>query len=253
MVRNEVSRRGHGFTLVELLVVIAIITILAGLLLPALARAKDAAKLTVDLSNAKQFATMNLMYCDDNDGRFPFATRSRHGGSSSDYFDWEDWDHYRLDAWEGLEPYEPRGVGGCLCFGEPFKKDYGTNTQGRNRVIALGWTVLVGRDNNYRIVSNNEEYKSPQSIRVRPGSNSSNTMFLCRGYFAPNASWSSVLAHAPRMQKITFKNSPVIPEDPDGQVVARLDNSVAFVGWKKLARVEIKGSYTQYIWFEPSR
>ncbi|HEX7862892.1 MAG TPA: prepilin-type N-terminal cleavage/methylation domain-containing protein [Verrucomicrobiae bacterium] len=64
------SSRRSGFTLIELLVVIAIIGILASMMLPALASAKDRGKITVCISNLRQIAIGMKMYVDDHD-RFP--------------------------------------------------------------------------------------------------------------------------------------------------------------------------------------
>jgi prepilin-type N-terminal cleavage/methylation domain-containing protein len=65
------ARSPHRFTLIELLVVVAIIAILASLLLPALGRARAAAKSTACLNKLKQVGLMNAMYQDEYDDFLP--------------------------------------------------------------------------------------------------------------------------------------------------------------------------------------
>ncbi len=80
-VHNEESNRGsswirpaaEAFTLIELLVVVGIIGILAGLLLPALARAREQGRVTECLNQQKQMGIATALYVEDNDGTYPLG------------------------------------------------------------------------------------------------------------------------------------------------------------------------------------
>ncbi len=67
----EGSKKQHGFTLIELLVVIAIIAILAAILFPVFARAREKARETSCLSNNKEIGLAMLMYVQDYDETYP--------------------------------------------------------------------------------------------------------------------------------------------------------------------------------------
>lgn len=84
---NRISRveqptaRRAGFTLIELLVVIAIIAILAAILFPVFAQARESARKTSCASNMKQVGLGILQYNTDNDGAFPQYLQYGAGGS----------------------------------------------------------------------------------------------------------------------------------------------------------------------------
>src|SRR6478672_9973524 len=82
----------NGFTLIELLVVIAIIAILAAILFPVFAQARERARTATCISNLRQIGVANQMYVQDYDERFPFAGREWPPASF-------------VDVWNGLGPY----------------------------------------------------------------------------------------------------------------------------------------------------
>ena len=150
------DRRPAAFTLIELLVVIAIIAILAAILFPVFAQAREKARQTACMSNLKQIGTAALAYNQDYDEMYPMAYYLSPTGASTP--------NQTQLSWAGLMyPYAKTGqIFRCPTEGDADFSTPGTFTPG----TPDGFTVTYAY--NYYIGGNNSggDARASQSLPV---------------------------------------------------------------------------------------
>ncbi len=124
----------RGFTLIELLVVIAIIAILAAILFPVFARAREKARQTSCLSNMKQIGLAVLQYCQDYDEMFPRYTNIQVDGYNDGV------SSNGISTWSTILPY----CKNVQIFRCPSQEPTATSTWGDVKVTCdYGWNWYV--------------------------------------------------------------------------------------------------------------
>jgi prepilin-type N-terminal cleavage/methylation domain-containing protein/prepilin-type processing-associated H-X9-DG protein len=132
----SISNRKRGFTLIELLVIIAIISILAAILFPVFARARENARRASCISNLKQMGLGVMMYVQDYDGHFPYSqmTMASMGLTSSQVPGYADFVGSSVVWEEQTYPYV-KSTQIYYCPSRPFTGGGFYGNYGANRII----------------------------------------------------------------------------------------------------------------------
>jgi len=165
--RPDNNARSAGFTLVELLVVIAIIAILASILFPVFARARENARRTSCLSNLKQIGLGIMMYVQDYDETYPRYEQLKDG-STTDKWLWR----------ETVQPYVKSDKQLFTCPSSPGGANEGG--YGANSAIMVSRTAtpvklaaVPGAANTYMLMDYGQWHFSAANVRATTVNNAS--------------------------------------------------------------------------------
>jgi len=220
----------RGFTLIELLVVIAIIAILAAILFPVFARAREKARQTSCLNNVKQITLGLIMYMADYDQRFPSGDSTAWGDGS--------WPGYPYGGYaDAVYPYVKNsqifvcpsdGVRNCLSAANSSHTFGSDHLQGTYPNQALSYAY------NYSL------YGFTDANPIRPSETAMLTDGIERPYFyrdgpaLPNGGHAISRGHSDRVGRAAVHN--------EGVNIGFIDGHAK---WVKAANLE----QTEAIWF----
>ncbi|MHB8995558.1 MAG: DUF1559 family PulG-like putative transporter [Armatimonadota bacterium] len=194
--------KSRGFTLIELLVVIAIIAILAAILFPVFAKAREKARQSSCLSNLKQISLAQLMYIEDYDEMLPYS-----------------------QCWDPANGAVPAGVG---IYWYQTVQPYMKNTQALKCPSANSPAATV---TDYGRCQHHLPYRGPfATISLGSIKRPSEVNMLCDAF--PTAGWNWMYTYCPVCSP-TAKNS-ISNRHNEGANMAFFDGHCKWLGWQAI-------------------